>query len=214
LGCKKVPKEKMRSAKFITLEGIDGAGKSTHINFIKQYLTQNKIDFVVTREPGGTELGEKLRELLLHDPMHAGTETLLMFAARFEHLQKIIMPSLNEGITVLCDRFSDATLAYQSAGKGVSEEFIKMLQKYTHVSVNPDLTLLFDLPTEVSLERLKKTRVLDKFEKEAQQFHDNVRQSYLSLAKLEPSRFHVIDSTQSIDTIQSILKNVLDKTIK
>ena len=146
--------------------------------------------------------------------MHAGTETLLMFAARFEHLQKIIMPSLNEGITVLCDRFSDATLAYQSAGKGVSEEFIKMLQKYTHASVNPDLTLLFDLPTEVSLERLKKTRVLDKFEKEAQQFHDNVRQSYLSLAKLEPSRFYVIESTQSIDTIQSILKNVLDKTIK
>ena len=204
----------MTKAKFITLEGIDGAGKSTHIDFIKQYFEKNQLDYFVTREPGGTELGERLRQILLNENMHPTTETLLMFAARAEHLEKVIIPNLSQGINVLCDRFSDATIAYQSGGKGVNIDFINALKKYTHGGLSPDLTILFDLPTNVSLERLKKTRTLDKFEQEAQVFHDRVRDSYLRLAKSEPSRFKVIDSTQSIIAIQDIIEEFMGKVFK
>lgn len=204
----------MKSSKFITLEGVDGAGKSTHIDFIKQYFEQKKIDYVVTREPGGTEIGENLREILLHQEMNIKTETLLMFAARAEHLDKLIIPNLKKGKTVLCDRFTDATIAYQSGAKGLNIEFINRLKEITHNNLIPDLTLLFDLPTKVSIERLNKTRILDKFEKENEDFHKRVRQSYLELAELDPSRFLVIDSSNSIKNIQDIILNQLNKTYK
>ena len=197
------------SAKFITLEGVDGAGKTTHIEFIKDYLSNKNIKFLMTREPGGTEVGEKLRELLLHDDMTPETETLLMFAARNEHIQKIILPNLSDGVTVITDRFTDATYAYQCEGKSVDEEKITILKKWTHKNLVPDLTLLFDLPVEISMSRLKNTRTLDKFEKENQSFHETVRNAYLKLANKENVRFEVIDSTQSIKTIQNKIKSIL-----
>lgn len=198
------------SAKFITLEGVDGAGKTTHIEFIKDYLSNKKIKFLLTREPGGTEVGEKLRELLLHDDMTPETETLLMFAARNEHIQKIILPNLSDGVTVITDRFTDATYAYQCEGKSVDEEKITILKKWTQKNLAPDLTLLFDLPVEISMTRLKNTRTLDKFEKENQSFHETIRNAYLKLANKENVRFEVLDSTQSIKTIQNKIKSILD----
>tara|TARA_B100000767_G_C19716227_1_gene515098 strand:+ start:23 stop:664 length:642 start_codon:yes stop_codon:yes gene_type:complete len=197
--------------KFITLEGVDGAGKSTHIEFIKKYFIQNNIKFVMTREPGGTALGEKLRELLLHDEMHPETETLLMFAARSEHIQKIINPNLENNICVISDRFTDATYAYQSGAKFVSKDKITQLMKWTHNDLVPDLTLLFDLPTEISIERLNKSGVLDKFEREEKIFHDNIRKAYLDIAKKEKKRFRVIDSSKSIEVIQQKIKLILKK---
>jgi len=199
------------SAKFITLEGVDGAGKTTHIEFIKDYLSNKNIKFLMTREPGGTKVGEKLRELLLHDDMTPETETLLMFAARNEHIQKIILPNLSDGVTVITDRFTDATYAYQCEGKSVDEEKITILKKWTHKNLVPDLTLLFDLPVEISMSRLKNTRTLDKFEKENQSFHETVRNAYLKLANKENVRFEVIDSTQSIKTIQNKIKSILGR---
>jgi dTMP kinase len=144
--------------KFITLEGVDGAGKTTHVEFIKKYLSDLGVNFVMTREPGGTLLGEQLREILLHDEMSPETETLLMFAARNEHIEKVIRPNLTEGKVVISDRFTDATYAYQSGGKGVKEKKIDILKEWVQASLQPDLTFLFDLSVEVSIERLNKTR--------------------------------------------------------
>jgi len=167
-------------SKFITLEGVDGAGKSTHINFIKKYFIDKNLNYFFTREPGGTVLGEKLREILLHDQMKAETESLLMFAARNEHVYEIIKPNLNKGINVISDRFTDATYAYQSGGKNVKIEKITILKNWVHKDLKPDLTLLFDLPVEISLSRLKKDGNLDKFESEKQDFHKKIRNSYLA----------------------------------
>jgi dTMP kinase len=196
--------------KFITLEGVDGAGKSTHINFIKKYFSDNKLNYFFTREPGGTILGEKLRVILLHDEMTPETESLLMFAARNEHVQKIIKPSLEEGVNVVSDRFTDATYAYQSGGKNVSISKITILKNWVHKDLKPDLTILFDLPIEVSLSRLKTNGNLDKFEREAIYFHKKIRNSYLSLAKKEPKRFKVINSDQDITAIQKEIHFILN----
>ena len=200
--------------KFITLEGVDGAGKTTHIEFIKEYLTNLKLDFIMTREPGGTQLGERLREILLHDEMTSKTETILMFAARNEHIEKVIRPGLSSGAIVISDRFTDASYAYQSGGKGVEDEAIDILKDLVQKNLQPDLTFLFDLPVEVSLKRLKKTRKLDKFEKEEKDFHENVRTKYLMLAKNNPKRFSVLNSEKSIDEIQSQIKIKLDELLK
>ncbi|MBT6818564.1 MAG: dTMP kinase, partial [Nitrosomonadales bacterium] len=143
--------------KFITLEGVDGAGKTTHIEFIKNYLSDLGIHYVMTREPGGTLLGERLRDILLHDEMTPETETMLMFAARNEHIDKVIRPNLLSGAVVISDRFTDASYAYQAGGKGVKEEKIDILKNWVQGSLQPDLTFLFDLPVEISMERLKKT---------------------------------------------------------
>ncbi|MDA9210930.1 dTMP kinase [Methylophilaceae bacterium] len=197
--------------KFITLEGVDGAGKSTCIKFIKKYLTDKNHNSFFTREPGGTLLGEKLREILLHDEITPETETLLMFAARNEHVQQVITPNLQSGINVISDRFTDATYAYQSGGKYVDSKKITVLKNWVHVNLKPDLTLLFDLPIDVSLTRLKSNGNLDKFEKESSDFHKRIRNSYLDLAKKEPSRFKIIDSNQNINIIEKEIYLVLDK---
>jgi len=198
-------------SKFITLEGVDGAGKSTCINFIKKYLADKKLKSIFTREPGGTLLGEKLRKILLHDKITPETETLLMFAARNEHIQQVIKPNLQSGINVISDRFTDATYAYQSGGRYVEMKKITILRNWVHGELNPDLTLLFDLPIDVSLARLKSNGHLDKFEKEAADFHIRIKDSYLALAKKEPDRFEVIDSNQNISNIEKEIYLVLDK---
>jgi dTMP kinase len=171
------------------------------------------INFIMTREPGGTLLGEQLREILLHDDMTPETETLLMFAARNEHIKKVIGPNLKEGKVVISDRFTDATYAYQSGGKGVKDKKIDILKEWVQASLQPDLTFLFDLSVEVSIERLNKTRELDKFEREGKGFHENIRQKYLLLAKASPERFCILNSEESIEEIQNQIKLKLDKVV-
>jgi dTMP kinase len=193
--------------KFITFEGIDGAGKSSHVEWLASFLRDQGKVVQVTREPGGTELGEKLRELLLHKSMHLETETLLMFAARREHLAKVIEPALASGEWVVCDRFSDATYAYQGGGRGLDRAKLQQLEQWVHGHLQPDLTLLFDLPLEVARERIAlASRVLDRFEQERADFHERVRQAYLERAHSSPVRIRVIDAQQSIEKIRNLLE--------
>ena len=200
----------MNKPLFITLEGVDGAGKTTHIHFIEDYFRTRGLPFYITREPGGTDLGEKLRLLLLHEEMDALTETMLMFAARCEHIQTIIKPKLAQGITVVSDRFTDATYAYQAGGKGVDARSIDVLKSLVQKDLDPDLTFLFDVPVEISIERLKDTRTMDKFEREEPSFHQTIRNAYLDLAQSFPQRFHVLNGTHAIEAIQDEIKLMLD----
>ncbi len=196
--------------KFITLEGIDGAGKSTHLGWLQGWLQQRGIDHLVTREPGGTPLGETLRELLLHEAMHLETETLLMFASRREHLGEVILPALQAGRWVVSDRFTDATYAYQGGGRGLAIERIEQLESWVQRGLQPDLTLLFDVPLEVSRDRLAQSRVLDRFEQEQQDFHQRVRNCYLERARRDPDRIKVIDASRPVNTIQLQLATLLE----
>ena len=200
------------SGKFITLEGMDGAGKSTHIPNIIKILQARGFEVVSTREPGGTALGERLRELLLHEPMHAETETLLMFAARREHIATVIGPALARGAYVLSDRFTDATYAYQSGAKGVPVTKIQILEQWVQSELQPDVTLLFDVPVEVSMQRLAATRVPDKFEREDADFFSRIRQAYLQRAQENPARFRVIDAsvalTEVVANVEAILATI------
>ena len=199
--------------KFITFEGIDGAGKSSHVEWLASFLRDKGKVVHVTREPGGTELGEKLRELLLHKSMHLETETLLMFAARREHLAKVIEPALACGEWVVCDRFSDATYAYQGGGRGLDRAKLQQLEHWVHGHLQPDLTLLFDLPLDVARERIVlASRVLDRFEQERADFHERVRQAYLERAHSSPARIRVIDAQQSIETIRNLLEITVSST--
>jgi dTMP kinase len=191
----------MSAGKFITFEGVDGAGKSTHIDSFVQALRQRGKTVVATREPGGTPLGEKLRELLLHEPMHLETEALLMFAARREHIAQVIRPALERGDWVLSDRFTDASFAYQGGGRKLSTDKLALLEQWVHADLQPDLTLLFDVPLEVARERLNRSRTLDKFEQEKDDFFTGVREAYLQRAAQFPQRIRVIDSTRSIDEV-------------
>jgi len=189
------------TAKFITLEGMDGAGKSTHIADIIKALSARGVEVVSTREPGGTELGERLRELLLHEAMHPETETLLMFAARREHIANVIAPALARGAYVLSDRFTDATYAYQCGAKGVLASKIEQLELWVQESLQPDLTLLFDVPVEVSMQRLSAARTPDKFERESADFFTRIRHAYLQRAQQNLARFKVIDSNRPLDEV-------------
>lgn len=199
--------------KFITFEGIDGAGKSSHVEWLATFLRDKGNVVHVTREPGGTELGEKLRELLLHKSMHLETETLLMFAARREHLAKVIEPALANGEWVVCDRFSDATYAYQGGGRGLDRAKLQQLEHWVHGHLQPDLTLLFDLPLDVARERIVlASRVLDRFEQERADFHERVRQAYLERAHSSPARIRVVDAQQSIETIRNLLEMTVSST--
>ena len=204
------PISAIKRGKFITLEGMDGAGKSTHIVDIVSQLEARGHYVVSTREPGGTALGEQLREILLHKHMHAETETLLMFAARCEHIHNIVEPALAQGAYVISDRFTDATYAYQSGAKGVSTEKIKQLEDWVQGqgdnSLQPDLTLLFDVPVEVSLERLANAREPDKFERENADFFNKLRNEYLRRAAENPTRFRVIDANQALEKVKVIVK--------
>lgn len=200
---------KHTSGKFISLEGMDGAGKSTHIPAIIGQLQQRGVEVVSTREPGGTALGEQLREILLHEPMHPETEAMLMFAARREHIAQVIQPALARGAYVLTDRFSDATYAYQCGAKGVAAEKIMQLEQWVQMGLQPDITLLFDVPPEVSLQRLASARTPDKFEREGLAFFAQLRTSYLQRAAQFPQRFRVIDANQALDKVKVIVSDII-----
>ncbi|MFM9433061.1 dTMP kinase [Janthinobacterium sp. CG_23.3] len=196
-------------ARFISFEGIDGAGKSTHIGFVAAFLRLRGVTLVTTREPGGTALGEKLRDLLLHEKMHLETEALLMFASRREHIAQVIAPALQRGEWVISDRFTDASFAYQGGGRGLDRGKMEALEQWVHPALQPDLTLLFDVPLEVARARLDATRSPDKFEQEQADFFSATREEYLRRAAQFPQRFRVIDSTQSIAAIEGQLAAIL-----
>lgn len=196
--------------RFITFEGIDGAGKSSQIEYVVGLLRARGLSVVATREPGGTPLGEKLRELLLHEPMHLETEALLMFAARCEHLAQLIEPALARGDWVVCDRFSDATWAYQGGGRGLDRDKFAQLEQWVHGHLQPDLTLLFDLPHSVAQGRIAaQARGLDRFEQERADFHERVRDAYLERAAAAPQRIHVVDANQTPADIRKELEQTI-----
>lgn len=199
----------MTVGKFITFEGIDGAGKSTHIAFVADLLHARGKTVITTREPGGTALGEKLRELLLHEKMHLETEALLMFAARREHLAQVIEPALARGDWVISDRFTDATFAYQGGGRKLPLSKLAALEQWVHPHLQPDATLLFDVPLEVARARLQASRSPDKFEQEKADFFAATRAGYLRRAAEFPKRFHVIDSAQPIDNVHKALEKIV-----
>jgi len=190
---------------FISFEGIDGAGKSTHIARLQQHLAARRVDVCLTREPGGTPLGESIREWVLHQPVDVVTEVLLMFAARAEHLDKVIRPALQAGHVVLCDRFTDATMAYQGAGRGVEMGFLRALAQQVEAGTRPVLTVLFDVPPAVSKARLEGLKAPDRFEREQQDFFARVRQGYLDLAQAEPGRFVVLDASEPMEVVTDAL---------
>jgi dTMP kinase len=192
--------------RFITLEGVDGAGKSTHAEFIADALRTRAAHVIATREPGGTDLAERLREAILSQDMAPGVETLLLFAARADHVAKVIRPALEAGNWVVCDRFSDATAAYQGAGKGVDAGLIERLRQLAHPGLEPDRTLVFDCPYDVARKRLTgANRPLDRFEREDRAFFERVRGAYLERARAEPSRMRVIDASTDMATIRKAI---------
>ncbi|WP_434547602.1 dTMP kinase [Paracandidimonas soli] len=195
--------------RFITLEGVDGAGKSTHLQWLEEQLAATGARVLSTREPGGTALGETLRELLLTRPMTLETETLLMFAARCEHLRTVIEPALADGIWVVCDRFTDASYAYQGGGRELGAQRIAVLEDWVHPDLQPDCTFLFDVPLEVARQRLENGRNLDRFEQENADFFQRTRAAYHARAQQHPGRFHIIDSTRSIAQIREQIAGIL-----
>jgi dTMP kinase len=193
--------------KFITLEGVDGAGKSSHVQFIADTLAARGHHVIVTREPGGTDLAERLRKAILEEAMEPATETLLLVAARADHVHRVVSPALSAGTWIVCDRFADATEAYQGAGKGVSMELIQRLGEAAHAGVHPDRTLLFDCPYEIAAERLAGSgKALDRFERENRAFFERVRAAYLERARAEPGRIRVIDSTVAPDAVRAMVE--------
>lgn len=198
------------AGKFITLEGVDGAGKSTHLDWLVGHLRATGKTVVQTREPGGTPVGEKLRALLLHERMHLETEALLMFAARREHLELVIKPSLARGEWVVCDRFTDASFAYQGGGRGLATGRLAQLESWVQGDFQPDLTLLFDLPVDIAARRMAgAARQLDRFEQEKTDFHERVRAAYLARAAAMPRRMRIIDSSQTIEAIKKQLEEII-----
>ena len=196
--------------KFITFEGIDGAGKTTHIAWFADFLRGQGVAVTLTREPGGTRLGERLRELILDraEPLHAETETLLLFAARCEHLDKVILPGLAAGSWVLCDRFTDATYAYQSGGSGVPWARIAELERWVHRDIQPNATILLDLPPHVGRERSRGARLPDRFEREEHAFFDRVREAYLRRAREHPDRIRVVDASADMEAVRTKLEEI------
>ena len=191
--------------RFITLEGVDGAGKSTHTVWIADFLRAQGLDVVATREPGGTPLGEKLRALLLTDPMGLDTETLLMFAARCEHVRQVIEPALARGAWVVCDRYTDATYAYQGGGRGLGADRVAALEAWMQAG-QPDRTWLFDVPLEVARARLADAREPDRFEREGAAFFERTSEAYHARAAADPGRIRIVDSTQSIAEVRAGLE--------
>lgn len=190
---------------FITLEGVDGAGKSSHVQWLATQLADAGVPVLCTREPGGTPLGEQLRSLLLHTPMHPATETLLMFAARNEHLETVIKPALQAGTWVICDRFTDATYAYQGGGRGQDDARIRVLEDWVQAGLQPDCTLLFDVPLETARARLDNERDRDRFEHEQAAFFERTREIYLQRARQWPERIRIIDGRHSIADTRKLL---------
>jgi dTMP kinase len=202
--------------KFITIEGGEGAGKSTNIGFIQAFLADRGIDLVSTREPGGTVYAEKIRNLLLdHDdePLDAMAELMLIFAARAQHLSQLILPALNQGKWVLCDRFTDATYAYQGAGRKLGMSKVADLENLVQGSLRPDLTLILDIPVDVGMERVAGRGEFDRFESEQQEFFESVRQSYLELARAAPERYAVIDTCNPLEQVQTDIALILEQLL-
>lgn len=203
-------------SKFITFEGVDGAGKSTHLAWFADALRQRGVDVVVTREPGGTPLGEQLREILLNQPMGIGTEAMLMFAARLEHIEQVIKPALHAGKWVISDRFSDASFAYQGGGRGLDWDKLSQLEQWVHGDLQPDLTLFFDVPVEVARQRLmmsdragQNNVSLDRFEQEQADFFERVRAGYHRRVRQNPQRYAVIDAAQTLDAVKHQLEKIV-----
>lgn len=194
-----------RPGRFITVEGVDGAGKSTHLQWLLGFLQGQALPVISTREPGGTELGETLRELLLHHDMALDTEVLLMFASRSEHLRTCILPALKAGKWVVCDRFTDASYAYQGGGRQLGAERIQQLEQWVHPDFQPDLTLFFDVPLQVARERLERSREQDRFEQEGMDFFERTRDAYYARIEADPQRFIVINSGQALDAARAEL---------
>jgi dTMP kinase len=202
---------------FITLEGPEGAGKSTNREYLATRLRDEGIDVVLSREPGGTPLAERIRELLLapsDESMHADTELLLVFAARAQHLAQVIRPALARGAIVLCDRFTDATYAYQGGGRGLSHERIAALENFVQGDLRPDLTLVFDLPVEIGLARASARGRLDRFEQEGRTFFDAVRGTYLKRAKADPARYRLVNAALSLPEVQQSLDTLLPQILE
>jgi dTMP kinase len=207
----------MNRGQFITLEGGEGVGKTTNLGVVEQALVDAGIDFIKTREPGGTELGEILRDALLADVAHPPTamaELLLVFAARAQHLEQVILPAVNRGLWVLCDRFTDATFAYQGAGRGLSKDIIRRLEGIVQNGYNPDLTILLDVDPRVGLTRAQQRGALDRLEQEDMTFYDRVRNAYLQRAAADPIRFRVVDASQSLPTIEAALRALIRQFIE
>ena len=202
------------SGRFLTLEGVDGAGKSTHVEWIVDQIRQAGLEVVSTREPGGTPIGEKLRELLLHQSMHLETETLLMFASRTELLRTVIEPALQAGKWVVCDRFTDATFAYQGGGRQLGSEPVAALARWVHPATSPDRTWVFDVPLELARERLNRTRDRDRFELEADSFFERTRAIYQQRALDYPERVVLVDSSRSIEQIRDVLRSDIESLIQ
>ncbi|HLD66139.1 MAG TPA: dTMP kinase, partial [Pseudomonas sp.] len=201
---------------FITLEGPEGAGKSTNREYLAERLRAQGLDVLLSREPGGTPLAERIRELLLApsaEPMAADTELLLVFAARAQHLAEVIRPALARGAVVLCDRFTDATYAYQGGGRGLSESRIAVLENFVQGSLRPDLCLVFDLPVDVGLARAAARGCLDRFEQEGLGFFEAVRQTYLRRASQQPQRYRILDAAQSLSQVQQALDALLPELL-
>lgn len=202
--------------KFITLEGGEGAGKSTNIPFIQNYLQARGIEVVLTREPGGTPLAEQIRDILLdhkQDNMSSDTELLLMFAARAQHLADVIRPALLAGRWVICDRFTDATYAYQGGGRGIAAERIAVLEQWVQGDLRPDMTLIFDLPVQTGLHRAGKRSDPDRFEQENLGFFERVRATYLQRAAQQPARYAVLDAATALEQVQAQITHILDKLL-
>jgi len=205
----------MRRGKFITLEGIDGAGKSTQLEKIAAFLRSKGLSAMVTREPGGTPLGEQLRTVLLDKTttMHPATEALLMFASRREHLDKVIVPALAQDKWVISDRFTDASFAYQGGGRGLDNEKLMFLEQWIHGDIQPDLTLYFDVSVELGQQRLNQLNAADRFEKEREDFFQRVRTAYLERAEKYPDRIRCIDASQSLSAVQAEVEEMLENLL-
>ncbi|KQW36591.1 dTMP kinase [Rhizobacter sp. Root404] len=200
----------MKTGRFITFEGIDGAGKSTHLDALARRLRERQATVVCTREPGGTPLAERVREIFLHETADVLTETLLAFAARRDHLRSVITPALAAGRTVLCDRFTDATFAYQGGGGGAPLAVLAQLETWVQGGLQPDLTLWFDLPAEIAAQRRAQAREADRFEQRDLDFFERVRGGYAARAAADPQRFARIDASSSRDAVWAQIESVLE----
>jgi len=202
----------MKKGLFITLEGIEGAGKSTAVDFIEDFLTKEGHDVIKTREPGGTVIGEQIREILLKNENYTltyDTELLLVFSARAQHIQEVILPALSLGKIILCDRFTDASYAYQGGGRGIDASRINLLEKWVQGDLRPNLTLLFDLDVSIGMQRTKKRSDADRFEQEEINFFEKIRNTYLERAKNEPQRFRIINSALSLENVKEQIVTIL-----
>lgn len=199
--------------KFITIEGMEGAGKSTNIKFICDFLYSNSIDFISTREPGGTLVSEKIRDLLLEkhaEKIAPMAELLLVFASRAQHINKTILPSLNKGKWVLCDRFTDATYAYQGEGRSLGADKVTLLENFVQEGLQPDLTIILDVPVELSLQRISLRGGLDRFEIESDSFFSKVREAYYKRIESAPDRYYLIDASRPLEDVQIEIKTILE----